>query len=144
MYRCNNCGNLFEIGEEAHWVDTHGFADGKGEQMSGCPLCKGDFSETTPCKSCGSERFTEDEMESCICEDCIVNYSKNFDFCVKLGEKETENIKINGAIASLFSEKEINDILIEAAKKIENVSFEKFAEEDKGWFAQMIEDEVER
>ncbi len=143
MYKCLECGHLFEDGEQTEWTEMHGFTYGNGEKFSGCPLCKGDYEETTKCVSCGNENFTEDELEFDVCEDCIKEYTKDFDFCVKIGANEKVDVPINGAIASILSEDEINDILVAVAKNIMDVSFEKFVEQDKSWFAQMIADEVE-
>ena len=47
MYRCKECGNLFEYGEEQRWVEPH------GETFSGCPICYGPYEVAMPCKMCG-------------------------------------------------------------------------------------------
>ena len=75
MYRCNECGHLFEEGEQAEWVEMHGFNYGKGEQWSGCPICKGCYKEIYPCRICGSYDHDCDEE---YCEDCKKNVKKRF------------------------------------------------------------------
>ena len=35
MYRCVNCGNLFEEGEQAVWEETHGLDSPPYETWSG-------------------------------------------------------------------------------------------------------------
>ena len=145
MYRCKECGNLFEEGEQATWQESRGEFWGNPctENMSGCPLCKGNYEETSKCICCGNENFLEEELENGVCNECIEKHTKDFDFCIKAGEEARENVKINGAVLSIWSADEINEILIEELKKIKNISFEKFVQEDKFWFAEMIEKEVQ-
>lgn len=69
-YKCNNCGHIFEEGEAATWTVAHGFTDGFCETFYGCPICKGDYEETTPCKECGSEK-TREEVYGGFCKECL-------------------------------------------------------------------------
>lgn len=83
MYRCENCGHLFEEGEQAVWEEKHGFIDGPFEKWSGCPLCKSDYEEVRQCKEC-EEWHTEDELYSGLCESCLrktINYDTFFEYC---------------------------------------------------------------
>ncbi len=59
MYRCDNCGLLFD--------EPKKYIEDTGEHFSGCPSCYGDYTEIYECKWCGE--YTEDER--CICERCI-------------------------------------------------------------------------
>lgn len=59
MFRCKRCGHLFEDGEQAVWVESH------GESFDGCPLCNGDYEEVQPCEICGA--YSENEY----CPDCV-------------------------------------------------------------------------
>ena len=138
VYKCLECGHLFEDGEQATWIEPH------GEEWSGCPLCKGDYEETKRCRACGNESFLEEELIGGICEECMHEYSEDFDFCIEVGRDCPTEVKINGAIAEIWSSDEINDYLIQAASQIKNLSFEKFVERDRSFFAQMIEDEVNK
>lgn len=61
MYRCKECGHLFEDGEQAEWVEPH------GEEWSGCPLCKGSYEEAKKCMLCGSYELEDGEN---VCEPC--------------------------------------------------------------------------
>lgn len=45
MFRCLDCGHVFEAGEESRWVERHGFHSGPYEKWSGCPLCRGAYEE---------------------------------------------------------------------------------------------------
>ena len=77
MYRCCECGNLFEEGEQARWTEEH------GEKWDGCPLCRGGYEEVHQCKECG-EWHTEDELYDGWCEKCLretINYDTFFEYC---------------------------------------------------------------
>lgn len=63
-YKCCNCGHIFEDGEQYRWEESH------GERFSGCPVCKGGYAPTSPCKVCGSEK-TERELYDGICLSCL-------------------------------------------------------------------------
>ena len=83
MYRCCECGNLFEEGEQATWEETHGLDSPPYEKWSGCPICKGDYEEVRQCKKCG-DWHTEDELYDGWCEKCLretINYDTFFEYC---------------------------------------------------------------
>ena len=77
MYKCENCGHLFEEGEQARWTEDY------GEKWDGCPLCRGGYEEVRQCKECG-DWHTEDELYSGWCEKCLretINYDTFFEYC---------------------------------------------------------------
>ena len=75
MYRCIECGNLFENGEEKR------YNPGTGEEFKACPVCKGDYIEVKPCKICGTYEHNQDEL---YCEDCKSKVKNKFaDFVEK-------------------------------------------------------------
>ena len=83
MYRCCECGNLFEEGEQAVWEETHGLDSPPYEKFSGCPVCKGDYEEVHQCKGCG-DWHTENELYDGWCEKCLrdtINYDTFFEYC---------------------------------------------------------------
>ena len=83
MYRCENCGNLFEEGEQAVWEETHGLDSPPYEKLSGCPVCRGDYEEVYQCKECG-DWHSEDELYDGWCEKCLretINYDTFFEYC---------------------------------------------------------------
>jgi hypothetical protein len=117
-YRCLDCGHIFEEGEQAEWVEMHGFRGGGGEHFSGCPLCHGEYQETVRCEVCGAEHL-EDELNGGVCDECIDEYRKDFSACLKISrsEGEKETIKINALIATLLDDGDIEQILIEHIKE---------------------------
>lgn len=76
MYKCLDCGHIFDEGEQAVWTEAH------GEQWDGCPICKGGFEETTGCAHCGGE-FLETELFDGICAECLaesITYDKGLEY----------------------------------------------------------------
>ncbi len=83
MYRCENCGHLFEEGEQAVWEDRHGLDTPPYEKWDGCPVCKGGYEEVHQCQEC-DEWHTEDELYDGWCEKCLretINYDTFFEYC---------------------------------------------------------------
>ena len=83
MYRCENCGHLFEEGEQAVWEERHGLDTPPYEQWNGCPICKGGYEEVHQCKEC-EDWHTENELYSGWCEKCLretINYDTFFEYC---------------------------------------------------------------
>ena len=77
MYKCENCGHLFEDGEQARWTEDH------GEEWSSCPICKSEYEEVRICKNCG-KWHTENELFDGWCADCLIDqitYETFFDYC---------------------------------------------------------------
>ena len=83
MYRCENCGHLFEEGEQAVWEERHGLDTPPYEKWSGCPLCHDGYEEVHQCKECG-DWHTENELYDGWCEKCLretINYDTFFEYC---------------------------------------------------------------
>ena len=83
MYRCENCGHLFEEGEQAVWEETHGFTSPPYEKWDGCPICKSGYEEVHQCQECGDWHY-EDELYDGWCEKCLretINYDTFFEYC---------------------------------------------------------------
>ena len=72
MYKCCDCGNLFEEGEQAVWYENQGECHGVTamERFSGCPLCHDYYEEVRQCQKCG-DWHSEDELTEGICSDCL-------------------------------------------------------------------------
>lgn len=75
-YKCLECGNIFEEGEERTWREDY------GEELSGCPCCGGAYDEAYYCKECDSQ-FVEDELYEGYCFNCLadsITYDKGLEF----------------------------------------------------------------
>lgn len=64
MFKCFECGHLFDRGEEKRYTEMH------GESYLACPICGGAYEETVQCNICGSHHF-EGELYNGLCIDCI-------------------------------------------------------------------------
>lgn len=137
-FKCNECGHLFESGEEKKWVESY------GEHMSGCPMCGGGYEETVQCSICGSEHLAE-ELDGGVCEACIDEYRYDVGVCRKIGEKSKENVEINSFFASMYYAEEIEELIwrdMMNTQKIKSVDCTPFIEADSTWFAENLAKEV--
>lgn len=64
MFKCFECGHLFERGEEKRYTEAH------GESYLACPICGGAYEETEQCTRCGSHHH-EDHLWNGLCIDCL-------------------------------------------------------------------------
>lgn len=73
MYKCLECGAIFDDNEMGNWTEPH------GEEMTGCPCCGGAYEEAVMCDECG-EWFFRDEL-TCgkykVCRDCLEAFAKD-------------------------------------------------------------------
>lgn len=72
MYKCVDCGHIFEEGEQTTWLEDCGEYCGSGVYKAecGCPVCNGSFEKTVKC-SCCEEEFFEKDIESGFCKKCL-------------------------------------------------------------------------
>ncbi len=146
MYKCLDCGHIFEYGEESIRRESRGEFGGTPcfEEMIGCPLCGGDYEETIPCAICGSEHL-EDELNGGVCDDCIDEYRKDFNSCYEISMGETTEIKINSLLASLFDVGDIEQILKEYIRdRWQDIDCSQFIDEDISWFGERLAEEVKK
>lgn len=143
-YKCVECGNIFEEGEQIRWDEDRGefWGSSCSETMSGCPCCGGSYEETKACEICGSEHL-ENELLNGVCEECINEYKKDIDVCYKVGKNDFESINLNCFLATMFSAEEIEQILLEKLKK-EKADCSEFANADIYWFAERLTEEVKK
>jgi hypothetical protein len=137
-YKCLDCGNIFEFGEELRYREPH------GEITYCCPICRGDYAETVRCDKCGAEHLA-DELNGGVCDECIDEYRKDFSACLKISrsEGEKETIKINTLIATLLDEGDIEQILIEHIKaRMPDIDCSAYIDNDINWFTEKIIEEV--
>lgn len=85
FFRCQECGHIFEEGEQRSWVEPH------GERLSGCPLCFGNYVEAKKCNICGS--YNCDEHED-YCKNCKIETIKKFNLLLEdFSEDEKEILR---------------------------------------------------
>lgn len=95
MYKCLDCGNLFEEGEAKRVSEKMGEAFGSPayQDYYVCPCCGGDFEEVEPCKLCGSYEHIASGEE--YCTDCKNDVLKRFQTFVNSEFTEEERELLN-------------------------------------------------
>ena len=139
-YECHRCEKRFE--EPDFVTEKHGLDTPPYEKVAVCPYCYGYFEEMYQCEICG-EWFTDGELTSGVCDDCIYQHDTDYELCYKLGNEEDikESVSINGFVASVFTEEQINEILMRELRNIKditNISCIEFIGSDKSWFAEQL------
>jgi RecJ-like exonuclease len=100
MYKCFECGHIFEEGEEARWLEKHGLDTPPYQQMAGCPKCKGSYFEIEPCQICGS--YDHHEFER-FCFECKKKTKLKFEKLMSQNFSSEERVLLN----ELYDGKEI-------------------------------------
>ena len=124
MYRCCECGNLFEEGEQAVWEERHGLGSPPYEKWSGCPVCKGGYEEVYQCDSCG-DWHSEDELYDGWCEKCLretINYDTFLEYCeANIDEQYLDTFVmceiLNCEYVPKYSSDEFHELMIDTYKK---------------------------
>lgn len=149
-YKCLSCGHTFEEGQQSTWFEKHGLDKPPYEKISGCPICRGDYEETTPCLICGCEQF-DDDLNGGVCDNCIDKYKNDVNMLFKIGANDTDNVELNCFLASIFKKEDIENLLFRELlerekymKELLNYNYEKFVQSDKGWFAERLLEELEK
>ena len=94
MYRCAECGHLFEEGEQHTRREFLGecFGVPAYDEFEVCPICGADFDEVRPCKICGA--YNHDAEED-YCDNCKEEVKKRFDKLVSDNFSEDERNLLN-------------------------------------------------
>lgn len=151
MYKCCECGHLFEEGEQAVWEERHGLDRGPYEKWSGCPLCNVDYEEVHQCKEC-FRWHSEDELYNGLCSECIEKIVEEFRYspekCYKISNESnsTEPVDIDSFLATMFTTNQINEILFKElinASKTVKLNCSRFIDSDKEWFIDAVSLEKE-
>jgi hypothetical protein len=149
-YKCLECGHIFEEGEQAEWEERHSLDTTPYEKWSGCPLCRGDYGEAVRCVCCGAE-FLEEELTDGVCDGCVEDLKDQYRYnptkCYEISKGETAKVEINYFLSCMFTEKQIEDILIENIRKASSlvpIDCSAFMDADKSWFEERIVEEVKK
>lgn len=140
MFKCLECGNIFEDGEQKTWEEEHGLDTPPYEKVKACPQCKGTYTEAEQCQKCG-EWFDKYDLTSGLCDDCIDSYRLDVDLCEKIGSTCRKDVQINSFYVDSFTSEQIEEILhkaIEQASKSITVDCSNFIDNDRSWFAEKV------
>ena len=132
---CLDCGTVFGADEVQRVQDYRGECWGRPayEEELICPHCKSsDIEDAEECEICGSWCSTEELYENGgICIACLETYITDkecFEACER--NKETESVELNSYLAYMFSESEIEDILLDELTRSANSTNVKNLRED--------------
>ena len=122
---CLDCGTVFDADEVQRVQDYRGECWGRPayEEELICPHCKSSgIDDAEECEICGSWCSTEELYDNGgLCTACLETYSTDkecFEACER--NKDTESVELNSYLAYMFSEDEIEDILLEELAKSAN------------------------
>lgn len=108
MFICTDCGKSIGDDELMFHVESH------GERRADDCDCGGEFVEAVECEICG--RYMAGDDARIVCDNCVSENS-TFETACEIGNENKEKIEINGFFYEIFTEEEVNEILLEHAKK---------------------------
>lgn len=122
---CLDCGTVFDAYEVERVQEYRGeyWCRPAYEEELVCPHCKSsDIDDAEECEICDSWCSTEELYgNGGICTACLETYSTDkecFEACER--NKDTESVELNSYLAYMFSESEIEDILLDELAKSAN------------------------
>lgn len=118
---CEECGkvkHIDEISSVSSFLCKINGVNYHGDLLETCE-CGGGFVKTKRCEIC--DGYMSAESADVICEECVKKYG-NKESALALGDDEAEAVDINGFLAYMLSEKEINDVL-------QKYAFEKYTKD---------------
>jgi len=84
MYKCTDCGHIFDEGEWGSYTEHHPYGNTTADEtFLVCPVCGGDFEETTRCLHCEGEFLFDELLSGYYCFDCVesaLDYDSFLDF----------------------------------------------------------------
>ena len=132
MLVCARCGTVIEDSELQYDYEDY------GEEVALPCRCGGDFVEATQCSICG-EWFDNDGLHG-VCECCFEEY-ETVGEALAMGEENTEDVDINGFIATVLTKEQINNILtkwVEENFTDHSSAVIKYCENDKSYYSDWL------
>lgn len=119
MFKCFDCDSLLDYEDLKYEKDRDTL-----ERRRYCPHCGSDnIDEVVSCSECG-EYYPEGDLfgMNSVCEDCIMKMRYDLDFCAAVGDEVQEEVSLNGFLLEMFSEEEIEAILMRELKAASETS----------------------
>lgn len=118
---CEECGNIFENGEEKKGFEPD------GREWRGCPVCSGAYYEAKICRRCDEWTSTEAISWDGYCEKCVEELRNKLRYkpvdivnIVEIAD-EKRACYLNSALLYFFSEEQITSLLIEALNQATDI-----------------------
>ena len=134
MLVCNKCGKIRESRELGYAVESHG----ERHLDTNCS-CGGEFVPATRCSLCG-KWFDGTDLHG-VCEVCLDD-NETVGTALAIGSVNTEQVKINGFIATVLSQGQIDKILtkwVEENFTDHSKPVVDYLEDDKSYFSEYLE-----
>ena len=134
FYKCLECGNIFESGEEKVRYERLHPDYPICEEFRSCPACGGEYEEAVQCRGCGSY-FLKDELTEGLCSECVDVLAREYRYDVRA------LVKISRFLACMFDDDEINAILereLLKAADIIKVDCSRYIDEDREQFIKIL------
>lgn len=94
MYKCIECGHIFDEGEQDIIREYHSeIPGGFYEEFTSCPLCGGDYEEAVFCEECGGAFLPDELIDGYYCKECLrkaLNAETFLDFATTGVDSQTE------------------------------------------------------
>ena len=105
MYKCRNCGHIFDEGEQKTRFERHN--DYYTEPINICPVCGSDnFDTCVYCRVCEAEHFRDELNNKGICAECIEAFiadnASNERTCFDIGAKDKTPVEINSFLLNYW------------------------------------------
>lgn len=111
MCRCEKCGEVMAWDERKRVPNGGGDV---GEDWYECPYCGFDsLAEVAQCDVCG-QYFEPDEISFGMCPDCLRKEARNVRQVLEYGEAHKTEAKLNAVLMKAFTERQINDLVMNA------------------------------
>lgn len=133
MLKCYGCGNVIDDDLQKSWTEP------SGEPIVGCPRCFCAMDEAVQCSCCDGYFFAE-ELNSGLCDKCILEKAQDIDLCYEIGSESKQSIDLNYFLLFMFDAEDIEQILFRELKQAtpDFVNIEEFVNNDKSWFAEHL------
>lgn len=139
MYKCE-CGSVFS--DPVFFMGIHDC-----EGYYACPNCHTErYAEAEKCEICGNYFFEhEEEVFGGACKSCLEEYKYDLELWLKIGEPIKEEVEISQLLTTVFSAKEIEEILTREllqAHAIKKIDCTPFIQVDDFWAGEELVKEV--
>lgn len=133
MYKCLDCGHIFDEGGEKNYTETHGERFAPSERWKGCPVCGGAFEQTIRCEECGAEHLADELYADKWCAGCLtekVTYDSFLEWMMA-----SENSPIRVGVIEHFMFTTVFELREECVPSISSAKFKNFLRE---WYLRMV------
>ena len=138
-YFCLDCKGSCESNELGSYSECVGEFWGSPayQSFAVCPYCGSEeIVEAMECKVCGTV-YPEDEIHGAVCDECLNKYKQDPQRCYDVTKEHKTEISINDFLAQMFTESEIEKILLDFCLE-RKVDCTEYVDWDKSWFGDCI------